>query len=181
MKKMLLGLMSFLVLTGCTMGKTGTTPTKQVEEYLGNYQTLHSNVIEKIDDIVDKELTFNDVQKQSYKDLIKTHFQNLTYIIKEETINGDKATVEAEVEVTDYSKILKEAESYKTSNEAEFQTDGAYDETLYNDYKLNRIKEATEKVKYTIYFTLTKDGENNWVMDPLTDTEEEKLLGIYEY
>ena len=36
--------------------------------------------------------------------------------IKNETINGDKATVEVEIEVTDYTKALKKAESYKETN-----------------------------------------------------------------
>ena len=33
---------------------------------------------------------------------------------------------------------------------------------------------------YTIYFSLTKEN-NEWILDDLTESEEEKILGIYEY
>lgn len=172
-----------IVLTGCSLGKNmSNTPTKRVEEYLGNYQTLHSNVIEKIESVVGLETTFTDTQKETYKEALKKHYQDLTYEIKEETVNGDKATVEAEIEVNDYSKVLKEAEAYKQTNADEFKlTDGSFDEAKYNDYKLDKIKDAKDRVKYTIYFSLTKNTDGKWELDDLTETEENKILGIYEY
>ena len=103
------------------------------------------------------------------------------YKIKEETINGDRATVETEIEVTDYTKALKEAEKYRLTNESEFLNDNkVFDESKFNDYKLELLKSNKDKVKYTIYFSLTKI-DNEWVLDDLTETEEEKILGIYEY
>lgn len=182
MKKVLIFLSAVLLMTGCSIGKDmSNTPTKKVEEYLGNYQTLHSNVIEKLDSIVDLELTFTDTQKGTYKDMLKKHYQDLTYEIKEETVNGDKATVEAEIEVNDYSKTLKEVDAYRETNAKEFTLeDGTFDESKYNDYKLDQLKKSTERVKYTIYFSLTKNNDE-WVLDDLTETEENKILGIYEY
>ena len=103
------------------------------------------------------------------------------YKIKEETINGDKATVETEIEVSDYTKALKTSEAYRITNKSEFiGENNVFDETKFNDYKLNLLKSNKERVKYTIYFSLTKiDGE--WILDDLTNTEQEKILGIYEY
>ena len=50
----------------------------------------------------------------------------------------------------------------------------------YFTYKLDLIRDSKERVKYTIYFSLTKEN-NEWILDDLTESEEEKILGIYEY
>ena len=34
------------------------------------------------------------------------NFENLTYTIKDEVVNGDTATVEAEIQVTDFYKVI---------------------------------------------------------------------------
>ena len=181
MKKVLSILGLALVLTGCSIGNMDNTPTKKVETYLNNYQTLDSNVLSELDSLVNQEETFDEDQRTTYRDIMKKHYQDLTYTIKEETVNGDKATVEAEIEVNDYTKALKAAETYRTTNESEFlDEEGMFDESLFNDYKLQTLKENKERVKYTIYFSLTKSGDE-WVLDDLTETEQEKILGIYEY
>ncbi|MDO4962961.1 MAG: membrane lipoprotein lipid attachment site-containing protein [bacterium] len=181
MKKILLVFVAILLLSGCSLSNMDNTPTKKVENYLNEYQTLGSNVLSKLDSVVDQEVLFDEDQKTTYRDILKKHYQDLTYTIKEETINGDKATVEAEIEVNDYTKVLKEIESYKTTNNQEFLDDnGSFDDIKFNNYKLNLLKSNKDRVKYTIYFSLTKI-EDEWTLDSLTDTEESKLLGIYEY
>lgn len=181
MKKVLGILGLVFIVTGCSIGNMDNTPTKKVETYLNNYQTLDSNVLTELDALVNQEEMFDEDQKTTYRDIMKKHYQDLTYTIKEETVNGDKATVETEIEVNDYTKTLKEAENYRTTNESEFHNDeGVFDEILFNTYKLDLLKKNKQRVKYTIYFTLTKSG-NEWVLDELTDTEKEKILGIYEY
>lgn len=182
MKKILSVLSIVLLMSGCSIGKDmSNTPTKRVETYLNNYQTLNSNVLTKVDSIVNEEELFTDEQKSTYRDLIKKHYQDLTYTIKEETVNGDKATVETEIEVNDYTKVLKSAQSYRVTNEKEFlDTNGNFDESKFADYRLHLLKSSKDKVKYTIYFSLTK-VDKEWKLDDLTNTEEEKILGIYEY
>lgn len=181
MKKIFTFLAFALLLSGCSIGEDmNNTPTKQVETYLNNYQTLNSNVLAEIDAIVNNEELFDEDQRVTYEDILKKHYQDLTYVIKDETVNGDKATVEAEIEVTDYTKVLKEAESYRTTNEDKFMTNDEFDEVKFNTYKLDLLKDSDERVKYTIYFSLTKEN-SEWVLGDLTDSEEEKLLGIYEY
>lgn len=182
MKKVLSILSIILIMTGCSLGADmDNTPTKKVETYLNNYQTLDSKVLTELDSIVNQETTFDEDQKTSYRDILKKHYQDLNYTIKEETVNGDKATVEVEIEVSDYTKALKEAETYKTTNESDLlDEEGIFDESKFNDYKLGLLESNTERVKYTIYFSLTKTNDE-WVLDELNETEQEKILGIYEY
>lgn len=180
MKRLFCMFAAFTLLTGCGEEMLNT-PTKKVEMFLGNYQTLDSNVLEQLDDIIETEVTFDDSQKETYRDIMKNHYKNLTYEVKDELIDGDTATVTVEIEVTDYSKIMNEAEQYKTENNTEFNNEaGEYDETLFNDYRLGKLQEANERVKYTIDFTLTKIDEE-WELDTLTDEQEAKIHGLYTY
>ena len=149
--------------------------------FLGNYQTLNSNVIEQLDDVIESETSFDETQKQTYRDIMEKHYKNLTYEIKDEKIDGDMATVTAEIEVTDYTKVMTDAEQYKTDNPNEFNNDeGTYDESLFTNYRLENLKNAKDKVKYTIDFTLTKN-DDEWELDPLTDEQEAKIHGLYTY
>ena len=183
MKKIFCFLVAFCLLTGCGCenGKLLNTPTKKVEMFLANYQTLDADVLEQLDDVIDREDTFNDTQKDTYRDIMKKHYENLTYEIKDEKIDGDTATVTAEIEVTDYSKIMKDADQYKKDHEEEFYNeDKEYDDSLFIDYRLKQLKEAKDKVKYTIDFTLTKI-EDEWKLDTLTQEQENKIHGLYQY
>ena len=183
MKKIFCFLAAFVFLTGCscTNGKLLNTPTKKVEMFLSNYQTLDKDVLTQLDEVIDRVDTFNDSQKDEYRDIMKKHYQNLTYEIKDEIIDGDTATVTTEIEVTDYSKIMKEADIYKQEHTDEFTNDeGVYDESLFMDYRLEKLKEAKDTVKYTIDFTLTK-VEDEWKLDNLTQEQENKLHGLYNY
>lgn len=183
MKKIL----SFIVLLGlstgcsCTSNITKSTPTKEVEKFLNNYQTLNNDVVAQLDDVVQKELTFTEEQKEKYKDIMKKHYQDLTYEIKDEVIDGDNATVTVEIEVRDYSKIMSDADTYLTEHPEEFNDDtGAYNVSLFNDYRLEKIKEAKEKVKYTLNLTLTKI-DDEWHLDDLSEIDESKIHGTYQY
>lgn len=180
MKKLVALLTVFTLLTGCSLTKNmDNTPTKKVENYLNGYQTLSEDVLTDLDSVVEDEVSFTDTQKESYRDLLKKHYQDLTYTIKDETVNGDNATVEVEVEVKDYSEKLTEAESYLSTNKAEFNDEqGNYSEEKYNDYRLDLLKDVKDKVKYTINFNLTK-SEDEWVIDDLSEEDQQKLLGIY--
>lgn len=184
MKKVLGILITLLLICGCSMNvDMENTPTKQVEAYLNNYQTLDQDVLNSLDNIVNKETTFNDEEKEKYRDILKKHYQDLNYIIKEETINGDRATVEAEIEVTDYTKVLKDVETHRNDNMATSTSDDintSTSDTDFNNYKLEQLEGTKDKVKYTIYFSLSKVGDK-WKIDDLTQTEQEKILGIYEY
>ena len=42
------------------------------------------------------------------------------------------------------------------------------------------MEKVKEKVKYTLQLTLTK-VDDEWKMDDLTETEKQKIHGIYDY
>ena len=135
----------------------------------------------QLNDVVNDKISFTEEQKKKYIDIMKRHYQSLKYDIKDEIIDGDTAIVTVEIEVIDYSKILKEANDYLTQNKEQFQNEkGEYSEILFNDYRLERLKEANDYVKYTIDITLTK-LEDEWVIDDLTSDNQDKIQGIYQY
>jgi len=181
MKKILfiiLGIMTLFV-AGCD--NVGNTPTKKVEELMGQYQALDSDVLDDLNEVVDSEEDLTDEQKEKYKKLLKNQYENINYTIKNETIDGENATVEVEIEVRDLTKAINEAEEYLDSNESEFfGDDGKYSKTKYTDYKLKQMEEAKDRVKYTLELTLTKI-DDKWELDNLTETERQKIHGIYNY
>ena len=175
MKKILLILIVLITITGCTLSDIDNTPTKQVETFLNNYQTLDQKVLNDLDLVINKKANYNQQQKEEYRKILKKHYQNLTYEIKDETINGDRANVKVEIEVTDFTKVLKEANTYLENHREEFQ-----DETKYIDYQLEKLKEAKDTVKYTLNLTLNKENDK-WKLEQIDEIEEKKILGIYEY
>ncbi len=182
MKKFICILTALVLVTGCSCGNTKLTmdtPTKKVENFFSNYQTLNADVLRQLDEATEKETDFTDEQKEEYKELMKKHYKNLKYQIKDEIIDGDHATVTVEIEVTDYSKIMSDADNYLNSNKEEFNNDqGVYDITKFTKYRLDKLKEAKETVKYTLDLTLTK-VDDEWIMDTISDIDESKIHGMY--
>ncbi len=174
---------SILVLTNLTGCENNlmNTPTKRVETMLNNYITLNSDVLKDLDETLLTDTTMTMEQKDEYRDIIKKLYQNMSYEIKDETIDGELATVETEIEVYNYKKIIDEANTYLQNNQSEFLTTGnTIDVEKFNDYKLGELKKAKDKVTYTLNITLKKvDGK--WQLDDLTDTEISKLHGMYDY
>ena len=180
MKKILLGILSIILLSGCGE-KMFNTPTKKVEMFFQNYQTLSKDVIEQLNKVVNEEENFNADQRLSYKELMKKHYQELKYEIKDEKIDGDKATVTVEIEVTDYSKALKEADKYLENNKSEFYDDkGVYDAFMFTTYRIEELKKVKDKVKFTLNMNLSK-VDDEWQLDKISDIDEQKINGVYYY
>lgn len=181
MKKMLIAFIMVLFLTGCN-NDLMNTPTKRVETMLNNYVTLDEAVVDDLDNTLLEETVMTNEQKSRYKDILKRQYQNLSYEIKDETIDGDTATVEVEIEVYDYRKIIDAADDYLNNNQDEFLTeDGTTtDISKFNDYKLDLLEKAKDKVTYTLNLTLKK-VDDKWTLDDLTDTEISKIHGLYAY
>ena len=177
MKKILLLLVSLILVTGCN--DMMNTPTRRVEEYLGKYQILDSTVLTELDNVVDNS-DYSEDYKEEYKELMIKQYQNLSYKIKNEQTNGDTATVIVELEVFDYNNALSEAEDYIDEHDSEFIDDE--DETReekIDHYKINAMKEVTDKASYTINFSLVKDNKK-WVLEKISDSDLEKIHGLYE-
>lgn len=175
MKKLLV-IMSIFLLVGCELNNT---PTKKTEQFLSNYQILHKDVISDLDGMINKT-NYTNEQKETYKELMKKQYKSLIYQIKDEKIDGNKAYVTVQIEVFNYGKALNEAEMYLNDHRNEFSDNGVYNESKYLSYQLEQLKKETEKVKYTLTFSLTKTN-NKWELDDLTETMEEKINGVYIY
>ena len=202
MKKKIIIFLSLLVMfmTGC--GNNSMTPTAKVEEFLGRYQSMDSEVLTQLDNVISNDTSMNDTQKKDYKTLMEKQYQNLSYKIKDEEIDGDEAEVLVEIEVYDYANSIVESREYYTEHRDEFDdekigndgadtdNDGMDEEgevvggavatiSSFITYKIKQLMDVTDKAKYEITFHLTKeDGE--WVIEDLTDVDRQKIHGLFE-
>ena len=212
MKKILLCfscIIAIVLLSGCSMDNT---PTKKVENFLDNYENQDETVLTQLKEMVDSDTLMDETQKTTYSDIMKKQYKDLTYDIKDEVIDGDTATVTAEIEVYDYYKINQDAQTYYNNNPNEFKDDnndnnnglagdiveGAKDavdavtdkaedavdavtgDSKFVEYRLGKLKDAKDRVKYTIDFTLTK-VDNVWTLNDIDDTTRQKIHGLYEH
>lgn len=171
---MLIGL---FVLTGCEEG----SPTKEVESFLSKYQTLDNEIVTKITDEVNNDTELTSDQKEKYIDFWKKHYQEMVYTIKDEEINGDKATVKVEIEVNDYSKVITATNTYLVEHPNDFiDVNQQYDVSKFNDYKLDQLDKTSDRVKYTFEFNVNKI-DKKWQLEDLTEEDYLKLTGMYQY
>lgn len=167
--------LSFII-TGCSFNNT---PKSKVESLLMKYQKNNDSVMSELNDYMD---TLN-IDKDSYDEYKKVYtkqYTDLTYDIKDEMIDGDVATVTAQIEVYDYYKIDNDATKYVSDNADMFSSNGTYDSAKVMEYKLDKLKNAKDRVTYTINFKLTK-VENEWKVDNLSNEDLEKIHGIYAH
>lgn len=170
-----------ILLVGCDIGsELANTPTKQVEIFLTKYQTLDKDVLDDLDLAVASD-EFSPEQRVKYKEIMKKGYQKLKYEIKDEKLDGDEAFVTVDIEVVDYSVILSRANTYLKNHPEEFyDEDGIFDGVKFTDYRLDKLKEADDTVRYTLDFHLIRKNER-WRMDSLSNEDEEKIHGTYVY
>lgn len=174
MKKVLYLFAALVLLTGCSCtANMGNTPTKKVEEYLNKYQTNDDDVLTDLDEVLTNDISLTDAERSNYSDFMKTHYRDMQYEIKDETIDGDSATVNAEITVRSYADAVNEANDYRLNHADEFDS-----ENTFASYRLDRLKEVTDTETYTITFHLTKDNEE-WKIDDLSDDDLRKISGLY--
>ena len=179
MKKIVWVLLIIVCLTGCN--SLMNSPTKKVEYLLSKYQNNDEEVLNQLDEALLTDAILSIEQKDKYKSVMKKQYQDLTYTIKDEAIDGKTAVVEVEIEVYDYAKAVNETENDLLSNSDKYKdSTGEVNTTIYNDAKLANLENVTNRVKYTINFTLSKVDEE-WVVDDLTETERMKIHGLYAY
>lgn len=178
MKKLIYAFISLFLLVGCS--NISNTPTRQVESFFNKYQTLDKEVLDDLDRVINKNPKFDDTNKEAYREVMKKQYKNMTYKIKDETIDGDNAVVTVEITVLDFGKTIRKVEDYKNNHIDEFQDEnGNYDDNKYVNYLISRLKETKEKVKYTLDINLTKLTKK-WKIDGIDSDTEDKILGIYE-
>ena len=189
-----------MLVTGC--GNNMNTPTGKVEEFLGKYQSMDSDVLTQLDKVIADDSTMDDTQKKDYKTLMEKQYQNMSYKIKDEEIDGDEASVLVEIEVYDYANSIKESRKYYSEHRDEFDdkeigndgadtdNDGMDEEgevvggavdtiSSFITYKIKQLMDVTDKANYEITFHLNKeDGE--WVVEDITDVDRQKIHGLFE-
>ena len=176
MKKVLYSLIAIVLLTGCSCtANMGNTPTKKVEEYLNKYQTNDDDVVSDLDDVLTNDTTLTADERTNYSDFMKKHYQDMQYEIKDEMIDGDTATVDAEITVRSYADVVNEANQYRIDNPDEFT-----DTNTFAGYRLDRLKEVTDTETYTITFHLTKENDE-WKVENLSDDDLKILVKLLNF
>ncbi len=169
---------AIILLSGCTMDNT---PTKKVENFLDNYRNLDSTVVNQMDSMIQADNLMTDDQRETYGNVLKRQYQDMTYEIKDEIINGDDATVTAEIEVYDFYKATNDATTYYNTNPSEFMDDaGNLVDSLFVDYRINSLNKTKDRVTYTIDFTLVK-VDDVWTLNDVDDITRQKIHGLYAY
>ena len=176
--KKIITILAIIILTGCNLD-ISNTPTKKVEEFLNKYQILDEEILNELDDVIDKKTKLNNENKEEYREIIKKQYKDMQYTIKDETIDGNEATVTAQIIVRDFTKIINESENYKRENISEFYENETYNDNLYKKYLLEKLKDAKDRATYTLEFKAHKQN-TKWVLDPITEEIEDKILGIYK-
>lgn len=175
MKKILIFLFVLLFITGCQ--KQMNNPKSEVQKLFSNYNMLSSDLMVQLDTVIDGE-NLNESQKSKYKDVLKRQYEDLKYRIKDETINDDKAIVSVEIEVYNLAKVIKDAEDYLEDNKDEFYVEKEFDNSLFWDYKLDKMYNTNDRISHTLDLSLTKI-DNKWVLDNLLETDRQKIHGLY--
>ena len=155
----------FITLVGCEMANT---PTSKVENLFTKYQKLDNDIDNGINSVLNEQ-NMSDSQKERYRKILEKQYKNLTYQIKEETIDGDTATVIAEIEVTDLKKSV----------DGLVFDSNVYTKETFDEERLNRLEQAKDKIKYTLELTLTKIQNDEWKLNALTNEQIKKIQGMY--
>ncbi len=164
-KKIIILGITILLLIGCSMSNT---PTSKVEDLLSKYQRLDTDISNGINNVLDEQ-NLTDKHKDRYKKLLEDQYKNMSYEIKEETIDGNNATVIVEIEVLDYKSSI---------NDLSFDST-IYTKESFDEEKLTRLENTKNKVTYTLELSLTKDSEGTWKLNALTNEQIKKIQGMY--
>ena len=203
MKKFLIPFMVVL-LSACTLGMNAS-PKQTVSSFLDKYKNQDKTILSQLEETINNEYS-NDDYRQRYKTLMTNQYKNMEYKITDEQIEDDNAVVEAEITVYDYAAAIRNANDYLNSNPDEFRISkptidmnnaddettkdeendtltndnniNDYDQDKFIDYKLTQMENVSDKTTFTMEFTLTKVN-GKWQMDALSNTDIEKLHGIY--
>ena len=201
----LINLLLIVTISGCSLGNT---PSKKVEDFLDKYKNEDKGILTELKNMIDSDGLMNSNEKDTYTNIIRKQYKDLTYEIKDEKINGNKAVVTTEIEVYDFYKTNKEALDYFNNNKQEFLIDNsnntsdnasvdnnsnnannannayndsaAIDNTKFIDYRLGRLGEVKDRIKYQIDFNLTKKN-NKWSIDDIDDATRQKIHGLFEH
>lgn len=174
--KIILIIFGTFILLGCTKE---VKPSDKVEFLISKYVKNDKDIIDELNTYLDMQ-DLNKEQIERYKNIIKLEYSTLTYEIKNESIENNRAKVEVEISVKDLYKPSANAQKYLEDNPTYFYTDGKYDQNKFIDYKLKLMETSEDRVTYLIYFSLTKK-DNVWTFNDISEDTLEKIHGIFDY
>lgn len=160
--------------------------TLMLNQYKNMEYKIKDEIIEDKNAVVEVEVTVYDYasaikNSNTYLNEHMDEFKKDTKTTLNEVTEGVKdATEKAKDTVEDAADSVKDA-AEKATNDAKNAVENntsTYDENKFMDYKISAMEKVKDTVKYTIEFTLTKTN-NEWQLDPLSNTDIEKLHGIY--
>ena len=186
-----------LLLSACSLG-VASTPKEKVKELLDKYKNQDSEIISSLDETIGSEYTGE--YKDRYKKLILNQYKNMDYKITDEVIDEDTAVVTVDVTVYDYASAIDSSNYYFSEHKDEFMNKSndettkeegtneaanegtnkntTVDNNKFLDYKFNELEKVSDKKTYTINFSLFKE-DNKWVLETLSDSDMQKLHGLY--
>ena len=182
MKKiLLLVVVAILLVTGCGMEKSAT-PTERVEEWMMTFQKRDEGVVKELTDwLMGQDLEEED--RNEYQNALEKQYQNLSYEIVSEEINGEDATVVAEIEVLDYHSSMVQSRDYFANHQEEFIDEVKEDNEIddlkeFTTYKIKELSKVEDKTKYQIIFELVKIN-NDWQIQDIDSSTFLKMYGLY--
>lgn len=155
-----------IIIIGCD--NTMNTPANKVESFIEKYQRLDKEVIDSLNNIINKDSVMNKKEKKEYLALIQKQYQNLSYKIKGEQIENNVATVEVEIEVLDYKNAINRAK--KTYQQEKKES--------LMEKRIKEMKKVSNKVKYDLTIHL-KNENGIWSIEELTEEDRKKIHGLY--
>lgn len=202
-------IMAIVLLSGCSMDNTPTKKVENfLDNYKNQDETVLAQLKDMVDtdSLMDEtqKSTYTDIMKKQYKDMTYTIKDEVidgdtaTVTTEIEVYDYYKINKDAE---DYYNKNPDEFKSVTgngivddTKNAAENVIEGAKDavedtkdavtgttsDSKYVEYRLEKLKNAKDRVKYTIDFKLTK-VDNIWTLNDIDDTTRQKIHGLYEH
>ena len=177
MKKLLILILTILFLCSCTKDNSASDVVKN---YLDNYNHLSKNVKDNLKDVISQNNDLNNDNKKLYEKIIKRQYKDLKYTILTEEYDDNKALITVNINVYDLNKIEEEAVNYLAKNLRDFYNDkNEFDNDKYINYKLSLMYQSSDRINYSVVFLLNRKN-NEWVLEQPTDSDLEKIHGIYK-
>lgn len=172
----IISIFMLICLFGCALN---ASPSAKVKELMSKYNNKDSAILSELEDYI-AESEVDEKHIEDYKEVYIRQYEDLKYTIKDEMIDGDNATVTAEIEVYDYYKKNQDVEKYIVDNNDSFTENNIYNPIKALEYKINELKNTNDKITYTIIFNLTKINDK-WTIDTLSNEELEKIHGTFAH
>lgn len=207
MKKIIV-LFLVIFLSACSL-TTKTSPKQTVTDFLDRYRNEHTSVMEQLKDTIESQFTNDEYKKRyttlmtnqyknmEYKVTDEVIEENNAVVDVEVTVlNYGSAIRDSENYLKDHRDEFKKSKDtnssasndtnsddnsilYNDRSADETTRDDDIDDDKYMEYRLSQMENVTDTVKYTVEFNLTKNKDGKWEIDSLSDTDIEKLHGIY--